>query len=64
MKKKYVELCHHDSATKSQDEEDRNADYELASLCRSDSVYGKNHKDGNGKIRTEQKDRNTTVKTG
>jgi len=49
-----VELCHHDSATKSRDEEDRNAGYELDSLCRSDSAYRKNHEHGNGKIRAEQ----------
>jgi hypothetical protein len=57
VKKKYVELCHRDSATKSRDEEDRNADYELDSLCRKDSAYRENHKHGNG----EDKGRTATV---
>jgi hypothetical protein len=49
-----VELCHHDSATKSRDEEDRNADYELDLLCRSDSAYRKITNTATGKIRAEQ----------
>lgn len=58
-----MEHCHHDSATKSRDEEDRNDDYELDSLCRSDCAYRENSKHGNvgdkGQTATETRQQKT-----
>jgi hypothetical protein len=60
-----VEMSHHDPATKSRDEEERDADYELDSLCRSDPADRKITNTANGiragqQLEHDRKDRKVT----